>query len=158
MPGPPPKHPSERRRRNATPPLRQLPAEGRKGRVPKWPLPPALLDSTIYGLVPNIEEGELELWGVVWHTPQAVAWEQLGYIREVAQYVRWKVRAELGDMDAAKEARMLADRLGLTPMSMLRLRWEIVGDGAAEDAAGPELEPVADIRSRMRAKKRGRAS
>ncbi|WP_437075203.1 hypothetical protein [Streptomyces sp. enrichment culture] len=43
----------------------------------------------------------------------------------MAQYVRWKSRAEAGDLDAAKEARQLGDRLGLTPLAMLRLRWKI---------------------------------
>ncbi|MEU8555957.1 hypothetical protein AB0C80_18475 [Streptomyces anthocyanicus] len=68
---------------------------------------------------------EGELWRELWRTPQAVMWEQLKWSREVAQYVRWKSRAEAGDLDAAKEARQLGDRLGLTPLAMLRLRWKI---------------------------------
>ncbi|MER7517790.1 hypothetical protein [Streptomyces sp. NPDC126499] len=75
---------------------------------------------------------EAELWRDLWATPQAVAWERLGWTREVAQYVRWKVQAELGDLDASKEARQLGDRLGLTPLAMLRLRWEIAPDEVAE--------------------------
>lgn len=75
---------------------------------------------------------ETELWTELWATPQAVAWETLGYHREVAQYVRWKVQAEMGNMDASKEARQLGDRLGLTPLALLRLRWEIVDEEAAE--------------------------
>ncbi|MER8083835.1 hypothetical protein ABTZ57_01400 [Streptomyces sp. NPDC094048] len=70
---------------------------------------------------------EAELWTELWATPQAVQWERLGWTREVAQYVRWKCRAESGDLDAGKEARQLGDRLGLTPLAMLRLRWEVVG-------------------------------
>lgn len=68
---------------------------------------------------------ETELWTILWKSPQAVEWEKLGWDREVAQYVRWKVLAEMGNLDASKEARMLSDRLGLTPLSMLRLRWEV---------------------------------
>ncbi|WP_328439367.1 hypothetical protein OHA71_23805 [Streptomyces sp. NBC_00444] len=68
---------------------------------------------------------EGELWKDLWKTPQAVMWQQLQWTREVAQYVRWKSRAEAGDLDAAKEARQLADRLGLTPLAMLRLRWKV---------------------------------
>ncbi|MFE9684171.1 hypothetical protein [Streptomyces sp. NPDC006285] len=68
---------------------------------------------------------EGDLWAELWKTPQAVMWQQLRWTREVAQYVRWKSRAESGDLDAAKEARQLGDRLGLTPLSMLRLRWKI---------------------------------
>ncbi|MGA4864115.1 hypothetical protein ACPB9J_15860 [Streptomyces lavendulocolor] len=75
---------------------------------------------------------EAELWHDLWATPQAAAWERLGWTREVAQYVRWKVQAELGDLDASKEARQLGDRLGLTPLAMLRLRWEIAPDEVAE--------------------------
>lgn len=75
---------------------------------------------------------EGELWKGLWSTPQATMWERLSWTREVAQYVRWKSRAEAGDLDAAKEARQLADRLGLTPLSMLRLRWEVGTDEVAE--------------------------
>lgn len=38
MPGPAPKHPDHRARRNATVAMTKLPAEGRKGRAPAWPL------------------------------------------------------------------------------------------------------------------------
>lgn len=69
-------------------------------------------------------EMESALWAELWSTPQAHAWEQLGWVRDVAQYVRHKVRAELGSLDDAKEARQWSDRLGLNPLAMLRLRWE----------------------------------
>lgn len=75
---------------------------------------------------------EAELWRDLWRLPQAVQWERQRWTRDVAQYVRHKVLAELGDMDAAKEARQWSDRLGLTPMSMLRLRWEVAGDEVGE--------------------------
>jgi hypothetical protein len=71
---------------------------------------------------------EATLWADLWRLPQAVQWERLGWTRDVAQYVRHKVMAELGDMDGAKEARQWSDRLGLSPMAMLRLRWEVVAD------------------------------
>lgn len=79
------------------------------------------------------EQRKLEalLWRDLWRLPQAVAWERLAWTRDVAQYVRHKVLAELGDMDSAKEARQWSDRLGLSPMSMLRLRWEVVTDETA---------------------------
>lgn len=75
---------------------------------------------------------EAELWDELWSTPQAAMWEKLAWSREVAQYVRWKIRGELGDLDAAKEARQWSDRLGLNPLAMLRLRWEIERTDAAE--------------------------
>lgn len=122
--GPPPKHPTQRRRRNASVSMTKLPAAGRKGRAPKFPIPLAVVhdDATRTKMVRRLEA---EMWTELWKTPQAVAWEALGYYREVAQYVRWKVLGELGNLDAAKEARQLSDRLGLTPLSMLRLRWEV---------------------------------
>lgn len=76
---------------------------------------------------------EAELWAELWATPQAAMWEQLAWSREVAQYVRWKIRGELGDLDAAKEARQWSDRLGLNPLAMLRLRWEIERTADAEE-------------------------
>lgn len=68
---------------------------------------------------------ERQLWRTLWKTPQSVQWEKLAWTRDVAQYVRHKVLAELGSLNDAKEARQMADRLGLTPLSLLRLRWEI---------------------------------
>lgn len=73
-------------------------------------------------------ERESQMWTELWATPQAVAWERLGWHRIVAQFVRWQIRAEQCDKDAAQEARQLSDRLGLTPMALLRLRWEISED------------------------------
>jgi hypothetical protein len=79
------------------------------------------------------EKLERELWRDLWRTPQADIWEKLAWSREVAQYARWKVRGELGDLDAAKEARQWSDRLGLNPLAMLRLRWEIERTEDAEN-------------------------
>ena len=68
----------------------------------------------------------------MWSTPQAVAWEKqgTGTIRTIARYTRMLVAAEKPGAKStlAGEVRQLEDRLGLTPMSMLRLRWEIVAD------------------------------
>lgn len=182
--GPAPKKPGTARRRNATLPMTQLPAGGRKGRTPKWPLPQdhkaaaaiaslrdqhdeleqriqrgdpdvkasdlarlSRLAERIDALTAEKEQAEqleIQLWRELWKTPQAVAWERLRWTREVAQYVRWKARAECGDLDAAKEARQLADRLGLNPLAMLRLRWEISIDQVAEQReARQEQTPAA---------------
>ena len=81
----------------------------------------------------QVAEQEALLWAELWATPQASMWEKLGWAREVAQYVRWKVRGEMGNLDAAKEARQWSDRLGLNPLAMLRLRWEIERAEDAED-------------------------
>lgn len=118
--GPPPKPAGQRRRTNATVPMVQLPAEGRKGSAPAWPL------------ARDANEHEQVLWDELWALPQAVAWERFNYGREVAQYVVWKIMAEAGSLDASKESRQISDRLGLTPLAMLRLRWEVVADEVAD--------------------------
>lgn len=188
--GPPPKSADQRRRRNATVAMTKLPAGGRKGDPPKWPLMDdvvtvakrdmarrqaddlelALLEPDLKGraraaaqkkldaaqtaatiLDRQLEaqrQTETELWAELWATPQAAAWERLGWVREVAQYVRWKAKAEAGDLDASKEARQLADRLGLTPLAMLRLRWEV-----APDEVGEQRE-VRSSRARKSARQR----
>ncbi|WP_281901881.1 hypothetical protein [Micromonospora humidisoli] len=150
-----------------------LPAEGRQGAPPRWPLTPDVVLATRKKLaaakVDQLEfdlaeaEGtakagglerkldaareklaildaqlrqqrrlEASLWKDLWALPQAVEWERQRWTRDVAQYVRHKVLAELGDMDAAREARQWSDRLGLSPMAMLRLRWRVAADEVAE--------------------------
>lgn len=173
--GPPPKDADQRRRRNATVAMTKLPAEGRQGDAPVWPLIPDVVMTAkrnvaagkVERLRFDLEEAQAEgskqaaaverrldaaeerlaildaqlaeqknleaaLWTDLWATPQAVEWERLGWTRDVAQYVRHKVLAELGDLDAAREARQWSDRLGLSPMAMLRLRWQVVPDEVGE--------------------------
>lgn len=101
----------------------KLPAEGRKGSVPAWPL---------LGEVP----GELDAWAELWATPQSVMWERLGQgcVREVARYCRLRTAAESPDATAAQQAQVtaLADRLGMTPKAMRLLLWEVTSDEVAE--------------------------
>lgn len=175
MPGPPPKHPSARaRRNNSKSDFRSLPSEGREGPVPDWPLLPdvrmkaslELARDRVASLQVELEgedEGrararlrrelsknellvaelqlqleqasdlETALWADLWGTPQAVIWEEAHAHREVAQYVRWKVRAEQGDLKSASEARQLSDRLGLNPLALMRLRAEVEHADEVED-------------------------
>lgn len=103
----------------------------------------ALLDRQIEA------QGDLEatLWTDLWGTPQAVVWISLGWTRDVAQYVRHKVRAELGSLNDAKEARQWSDRLGLNPAAMLRNRWRVgtLAPAKPKTAAAPR----SSARSRM---------
>jgi len=126
--GPPPKPASQRRRTNATIATTQLPAEGRQGDPPAWPL----AASAAY---------DEQTWRDLWSSPQAVAWERLGIgcIRMVARYVVLLAEAEVGEPKAAMEVRQLEDRLGLSPMAMRRLLWEIAADDTA--AARPRPAP-----------------
>jgi hypothetical protein len=94
---------------------------------------------------------EASLWRDLWSLPQAVMWERLGWTRDVAQYVRHKVMAELGELDAAKEARQWSDRLGLSPMAMLRLRWEVVADEVGDRrSAQAASKPPTSARQRLK--------
>lgn len=173
--GPAPKPADQRARRNATVATTKLPAEGRTGKLPRWPLIPDIVttarrdvwagkvDDLAYELDERLADGqpvgsverrldaareqlaihearlreqrklERAVWRDLWRTPQSVQWERLGWTRDVAQYVRHKVLGELGELDDAKEARQWSDRLGLTPLAMLRLRWEVeqVAEGSA---------------------------
>jgi len=181
--GPAPKPADRRARRNATVATTTLPAEGRQGPPPVWPLPPnarltaglaaaqaqqkkieqllqddptpqlvrelGRVDERVRVLEMQLREStrmEVSMWFELWRTPVAVMWERQRWTREVAQYCRLKVLAELGDLDAQKEARQIGDRLGLNPLALLRLRWEVV-DGAPVDQ---QSDPAAPRGSRSR--------
>ena len=110
----------------------RLPVSGRKGPAPKWPL------------TGKPSAAEAAAWKQAWAIPQAVAWERLGWVRPVARYVRCLVAAEVRGAPASLlgEVRQMEDRLGLSPMALLRLRWSIVADELADGAtvaakAGP---------------------
>lgn len=86
------------------------------------------------------EQRERSLWADLWRSAQAHAWMSkvgAGGVRDVAQYVRHKVLAELGSMEDAKEARQWSDRLGLNPSAMLRNRWRLAPDQVGERRAKP---------------------
>ena len=113
----------------------KLPAEGRKGDVPNWPLSG------------KQSAAEREAWAELWSTPQSVAWERLGAgcIREVARYCRLRTAAEKPTATAAQQAQVtaLADRLGLTPKAMRLLLWEIVEDEVSVQRQAGMDEPPA---------------
>lgn len=184
--GPPPKPDGQRRRRNVTTAATRLPAEGRQGTAPRWPIgddvetvarlqvaretvgrleedeaagkliSEARLDgarekvAVLEHIVAIQAKAERALWRELWHTPMAAAWERLRYTREVAQYVRWKIHAEAGDLDAGKESRQLADRLGLTSLALSRLRWEVAADELAEARAARSEPAPTSARTRLR--------
>jgi hypothetical protein len=132
MPAPPKFDPV--RKRGAGPV--KLPAEGRCGESPKWPLPG------------RVNTAERRAWDDLWHTPQAVAWERLGWTRTVARLCRIMVLAENRDASPALLAQVTAleDRLGLTPKAMRLLLWEIVADEVSE-----QREVPSDVRQRIKA-------
>lgn len=92
----------------------------------------------------------LALWLDLWRTPQAVAWEALGWTRVVARYAKLLIAAEKTSATAALlgEVRQLEDRLGLSPMAMRRLQWEIAAvEPQTEGAAG--VANLAEYRERL---------
>jgi hypothetical protein len=108
-----------------------LPSGGRTADAPAWPLLShrgMASDVDTHTAAVATDERELVVWRDAWRTPQACAWERLGWSLDVALYVRHFVAAEAGDMKAAGEVRQWSDRLGLNPAAMLRNRWRVVED------------------------------
>lgn len=137
MPGPAPK--KNVRRRNARPDWVQLPAAGRKGRAPKWPL-----------------EGRAPAgWADLWKLPQAVMWEKSNSAMQVANYLLIRMTAQkalfAGEPNAAllAEMRQIEDRLGLSPMAMRRMQWEIAESDRSSGSAS--CGKVIDANERFRA-------
>lgn len=126
--GPAPKHPDDRARQNVDTfgPLVKLPPEGYQGAIPDWP--------------GSIGRDPLEddlLWSELWRTPQAAAWVRMGVgvARVVARYVTLQ-RTRQNDKVWA-EVRQLEDRLGLNPLAMLRLRWDVARDEVGDKRSRP---------------------
>lgn len=106
-----------------------LPAEGRTGPTPVWPLV-------------DVEPREWDLWRDLWTRPQAVMWERLGLDYEVALFVRTLAEAEEPQprSDAAKLTKQYLESLGLTGPGMLRLRWKI--GPVEQEAPAEEVTPA----------------
>ena len=124
LPGPPPKPDDQRRRRNAVVAMTQLPNEGYLGEVPEWPLDTA-------------SRAELDRWAWIWRKPQAAIWIRDGIEDIVARYIRNCLSVESSTVNVAlayivAEIRQQEDRLGRSPMALLRLRWEVAADAVAE--------------------------
>lgn len=118
--GPPPAE-SVRRRNKERPETVILPADGRQAPAPLWPLKVAA-DT-------EVAEAEHGVWEELWKLPQATQWATTGWRRTLARYARLLVRAEFeDDLPRAQECRHLEDRLGLNPLSMRRLFWQVDGE------------------------------
>lgn len=113
--GPPPDAGSLRQARlGGTGQWASLPAEGRAGRPPRWPL----TEQT---------DRERVLWRELWKRPQAVMWERLDQRYEVALFARNLERAERpgASIELQKVVRAYLDSLGLSVAGMLRNRWRL---------------------------------
>lgn len=113
--GPPPDPNAIRRDRADDPTWTTLPAEGRDGPAPAWPLSP------------TASELEAEMWTGLWKKPQAVEWERLGVEVDVALYTRRLIEsAQPGaPVNVGTLVRQLSDSLGLSVPGMRSLRWRI---------------------------------
>lgn len=127
--GPAPNPNSRRQSGNQAHTWTDLPVAGRQGDAPRWPL---IGPQGLGELTELVSTRELEVWDDIWATPQAVAWERLGWTHDVALYVRTLVTAEFGDLKATTEARQWSDRLGLNPTAMLKNRWRVRADELGE--------------------------
>lgn len=128
MPGPAPN--PNARRTNARPDWVTLPAEGYQGDVPSWPL------------MNDPSESERGLWLTLWRTPQASQWIRGQYERVVARYVAVVALSEIEPTAALLgEVRQMEDRLGLSPMALKRLQWEIP-DRAVRPAGLAEVKSI----------------
>lgn len=129
-------------RRNARVGPTLLPAGGRRGDPPQWPLPGW----------PTADEQIA--WHGLWHTPQAAAWENLGdgCVRTVARYCRMMVAAEAPKASASLLAQVsnLEDKLGLTPKAMRMLLWQVAPDEVTEKRDEQDDERQS-ARTRLRA-------
>ncbi|MHC3391307.1 hypothetical protein ACLQ2E_17905 [Streptomyces lavendulocolor] len=118
-----------------------LPAEGRTGPAPEWPL----TEQT---------DREADLWEDLWAKPQAVAWEALEQVLEVALFCRTLAEAERPDcrVDVKKMVRSYLDSLGLSVAGMLRNRWKVGPAAEVVEQATPAAAPVrrASARDRLR--------
>lgn len=123
--GPPPDPNALRRERDGSGWV-ELPASGRPGEVPEWPM------SSPSGR-------ELELWSAHWCKPQATMWEQSGLEFEVALYVRNLAMAEVPGSPANRSTlvKQLMEDLGLTEAGLARNRWRIVDDSKRSKSSRP---------------------
>lgn len=116
-----------------------LPAAGRAGDPPEWPLPDPV-------------GRETDLWEQLWVKPQAVAWEQNGSHIEVALYVRRLTEAEQRDsaVNLSTLVRQMGDSLGLTTPGMRCNRWRIGQPEETKPTARRSSSAPRSARDRLR--------
>jgi hypothetical protein len=112
-----------------------LPAEGRKGKPPAWPLTKAT-------------RRESTLWVREWRRPQAVMWERLGLEVEVALYVRSLAGAEspLAAVNLRTLVKQQQEALGISLPGLARNRWRI---GHVDQAPAPRAPVGRSARERF---------
>jgi hypothetical protein len=117
-----------------------LPASGRVGDPPEWPL-----------IEPSPREAHL--WSAFWRKPQAILWELNGQAFEVAMHVRCFAEAEVPNASTAVRTlvRQQADALLLTIPAMHSARVKMSADEVrVKRDAAPTAVPASSSRSRLR--------
>lgn len=134
--GPPPDPNALRRNRDAGEWV-TLPAEGRDGPEPRWPL---------HG---EPTARERYIWRDFWKKPQAVMWEHNSQEYEVALLVRRYTEAEapLASANLSTLVRQMMDSLGLTIPGLRSNRWRIAD--AATPAGQTPLRRAPSARGRL---------
>jgi hypothetical protein len=113
----------------------RLPAAGRTGEPPVWPLP-------------RPTKFELERWVIEWRRPQAIMWEQLGQEIQVALYIRNLRDATKTGSSATRMTSLQRqmDNLGLSVPGLAHNRW-IIDEG--ERAAVPRRAQSSSAKDRL---------
>jgi hypothetical protein len=102
--------------------------------------------------LPDVNDRELEVWAILWATPQACAWSMESWRwLNIADLVRLQVRGEAHDapVNIATVTRQLRADLGLTPAGLKENGWAIAVD---EVAAKRDAAPAAPVRRSSRDK------
>ncbi|GAA1337189.1 hypothetical protein [Arthrobacter roseus] len=117
-----------------------LPAGGFQGEIPDF-------------LLPNVSEREAEVWAELWRTPQASAWSLESWRwRVVSMYVRWSVRMEDAEANAALVSQVirLGDQIGLTPAGLRENGWKIAPTEGEQKATGTTGKTRSSSRTRLK--------
>ena len=118
-----------------------LPAEGRQGDVPSWPLVDPM-------------PRELELWKLFWQKPQAIVWEANGQEFAVAMHIRTLMEAEVvgAQTNLRTLLRQQAGELLLTIPAMYAARIKIAESVETAPAPVAEMRPAKRLSARDRLK------
>ena len=143
-----------------------LPAEGFKGKVPEFPLAPAVVyyeyfdaeakkkvRETDDGASESRREREAELWAWAWSTPQACAWAVEPWrLQAIAMWVRISALCESPDATAADKGSLhrFADQIGLTPAGLKENGWQIAAAESEQKATGTAGKARSSSRARLK--------
>lgn len=140
-----------------------LPADGFKGEIPPFPLPPISVFDIYWAdkqrvkefdedSTEALKEREVELWETLWRKPQGAMWSELGLEYEVAAYVRAFVESVSSEASAGLKTAVLrmSAEIGLSLPGMHGLRWKIA-TSVGEIDRPPAARKATSSRARLKA-------